>query len=69
MRTLDPTLRQIGKGLQMAEEATVQTPMPWHFLELLCQLDEKEETIVNDDDDRTQEHCVNAPRVKPENAS
>ena len=69
MRTLDPTLRQIGEGLQMAGEATVQTLMPWHFLELLCQLDEKEEAIVNDDDHRTQEHCENAPRVRPESAS
>ena len=71
MRTLDPSLRQIGEGLQMAGEGTVQTPMPWHFLELLCQLDEKEKAIGNEADDRTREHggWESAARVRPENAS
>ena len=68
MRTLDLTLSQIGERLQWAGEGMVQTPMPWLFLELLCQLDEKEEAIVNGDDD-TQEHCEKAARVNPENAS
>ena len=39
---IDPTLRCLGEGLQKAGEATVQKPLPWRFLELLCQLDEKE---------------------------
>ena len=44
MRTeIDLTLRRLGEGLQRAGEETVQKPLPWRFLELLCQLDEKEE--------------------------
>lgn len=71
MRTLDPTLRQIGERLQRAGEETVQTPMPWHFLELLCQLDEKEEALANEATDRAREQRrrKSAPRVRPESAS
>jgi hypothetical protein len=46
MRTLDPTLLHIGERLQKEGERTVQKPMPWLFLELLCQLDEKEEAAA-----------------------
>jgi hypothetical protein len=46
MRTLDPTLFQIGDRLQREGERTVQKPMPWRFLDLLCQLDEKEEVLA-----------------------
>jgi hypothetical protein len=49
MHTLNPTLSQIGKGLHTEGEATVKTPMPWNFLELLCQLDEKEEALASDE--------------------
>jgi hypothetical protein len=71
MRTLDQTLSQIGKGLQREGEATVQTPMPWHFLELLCQLDEKEEALANEASDkaREQRNGEDAPVVRPERAS
>ena len=44
MRTRpDPTLRQLGEKLHQVGEATVQQPLPWRFLDLLCQIDEKEE--------------------------
>lgn len=71
MRTLDPTLRQIGERLQRAGEETVQTPMPWLFLELLCQLDEKEKALANEANDRAREQRSreSAPRVRPESAS
>ncbi len=47
MRTeIDLTLRRLSEGLQRAGEATVQKPLPWRLLELLCQLDEKEEAIA-----------------------
>jgi hypothetical protein len=55
MRTLDLTLSRIGERLQRDGEATVQTPMPWHFLELLCQLDEKEEALADEANDRARE--------------
>lgn len=71
MRTLDPTLRQMGERLQKAGEETVQTPMPWQFLELLCQIDEKEEALANEiNDGAREERCrESAPRVRPESAS
>jgi hypothetical protein len=71
MQTLDATLRQIGERLQKAGEETVQTPMPWQFLELLCQIDEKEEALANDTNDRAwEQRCrESAPRVRPERAS
>ena len=46
MRTeIDLTLRRLGEGLQRMNEATVQKPLPWRFLDLLCQLDDKEEAV------------------------
>ena len=42
---LDLTLRRLGEGLQRPGEATVQKPLPWRFLELLRQLDEREEAV------------------------
>jgi hypothetical protein len=70
MRTLDPTLRQISERLQRAGEETVQTPMPWLFLELLCQLDEKEEALANEANDRAREQQPRErPCVRPESAS
>jgi hypothetical protein len=71
MRILDPTLRQIGKRLQTEGEATVQTPMPWDFLELLCQLDEKEEALANEASDKAEEerNSESAPVVRPKSAS
>jgi hypothetical protein len=44
---LSPTLRHIGEELQRAGEDTVQTPMPWRFLDLLCRLDEVEEAAAS----------------------
>ena len=41
----DPTLRHIGEKLQKVGEATVQQPLPWRFLDLLCQLDEREDAL------------------------
>ena len=50
MRTeIDLTLRRLG-------EATVQKPLPWRFLELLCQLDEKEEAVGTKAADMTPDH-------------
>ena len=70
MRTLDPCLSQIGEGLHRAGEATVQTPMPWHFLELLCQLDEKEEADASAADDAAREHRdADAARIQSESAT
>ena len=71
MRTLDPTLSHLGEKLQKAGEATVQTPMPWHFMELLCQLDEKEEALANGANNRAREKpsSVSVPRDRPESAS
>jgi hypothetical protein len=40
-----------GERLQREGERTVQKPMPWLFLELLCQLDEKEEAVATKVDD------------------
>ena len=57
MRTeIDLTLRRLGEGLQTAGEATVQQPLPWRFLELLCQLDEKEEAVGTKAADMTRAH-------------
>jgi hypothetical protein len=42
---LNPTLRHIGKELQKVGETTVRQPLPWRFLDLLCQLDEKEDAL------------------------
>ncbi len=53
---IDPTLRCLGKGLQKAGEATVQEPLPWRFLELLSQLDEKEEAVGTKAADATRAH-------------
>lgn len=71
MRTLDPTLRQMGERLQRAGEETVETPMPWHFLELLCQLDEKEEALAIEAIDRArdQRSREQAPGDRPERPS
>ena len=68
MRTLDLTLSRIGERLQWDGEATVQTPMPWRFLELLCQLDEKEEALADEAKDRAREQSSreSEPRIKPE---
>ncbi len=43
MRILDPALSAIGERLRKARATIAQKPMPWRFLDLLCQLDEKEE--------------------------
>jgi hypothetical protein len=61
-------LSQIGKGLQTEGVATVRTLMPWHFLELLCQLDEKEEALADEAQDsaREQSSRESEPRVKRE---
>ena len=57
MRTpIDPTLRYIGEKLQKVGEATVQKRLPWHFLDLLCQLDEKEEAVGTKAADMTRAH-------------
>ena len=57
MRTeIDLTLRRLGEGLQRAGEATVQKPLPWRFLDLLCQLDEKEEEVGTKAADMTRAH-------------
>ncbi len=71
MRTLGRTLAQIGERLQREGVETVQTLMPWHFLELLCQLDEKEEALANEADERAREqrNGEDAPVVRPERAS
>ena len=53
---IDPSLRRIGERLQKDGEDTVQTPMPWTFLDLLCKLDEKEEALGDKADDSTREH-------------
>ena len=68
MRTLDLTLSRIGERLQRDGEATVQTPMPWRFLEALCQLDEKEEALADEANDRAREQSSreSEPRVEPE---
>ena len=56
MRTpINLTLRTIGEGLKKDGEATVQTPMPWTFLDLLCQLDEKEDAAEGNLADATVE--------------
>jgi hypothetical protein len=47
---IDLSLRRIGERLQKDGEDTVQTPMPWTFLDLLCQLDEREETLADQTD-------------------
>ena len=68
---IDLTLRRIGEGLQRAGEDTVQTPMPWLFLELLCQLDEKEEELGSKAQEATRE-CRggdDATRTKSESES
>ncbi|MFM9848892.1 MAG: hypothetical protein ACKVP3_17210 [Hyphomicrobiaceae bacterium] len=64
-------MRQIGEQLQRAGQETVQTPMPWLFLELLCQLDEKEEARANEANERAREQRrrESAPRVRAEIAS
>ena len=57
MRTpIDPKLRHIGEKLQKVREETVQKPMPWRFLDLLCQLDEKEEAVGPNVADMTPDH-------------
>ena len=69
MRTpINLTLQTIGEGLKKDGEDTVQTPMPWTFLDLLCQLDEKEEALVSRADDTTREHRSgdDATRTKSE---
>ena len=38
---IDLSLRTIGERLKEDGENTVQTPMPWTFLDLLCKLDER----------------------------
>ena len=38
----ETTLRHIGEKLQKVGEATVREPLPWRFIDLLCQLDERE---------------------------
>ena len=68
---IDLSLRRIGEGLQKDGEDTVQTPMPWTFLDLLCKLDEKEEALGEKADDMTREHrgSDDATRTKSEDAS
>ena len=57
MRTeIDMTLRRLGEGLKRVGEETVQKPLPWRFLELLCQLDEKEEAVGTNAADMTRAH-------------
>ena len=57
MRTeIDMTLRRLGEGLKRVGEETVQKPLPWRFLELLCQLDEKEEAVGTKAADMTRAH-------------
>ena len=57
MRTaLDLTLRRLGEGLQRAGEETVQMPLPRRLLELLRQLDEKEEAVGTKAADMTRAH-------------
>lgn len=58
---IDLTLRRIGERLQKAGEDIVQTPMPWTFLDLLCQLDDKEEALADKADDTTPAYRGRSP--------
>jgi hypothetical protein len=55
MRTLNPTLLHIGERLRTEGERTLQTAMPWRFLDLLCQLEETEEAAASNADDAERE--------------
>ena len=66
---IDLSLRRIGEGLQKDGEDTVQTPMPWTFLDLLCTLDEKEEAAGNKADETTPEHRADDVTPKARNES
>ena len=66
---IDLSLRRIGEGLKKDGEDMVQTPMPWTFLDLLCQLDEKEEALVSRADETTTEHRGDDALPKAENES
>ena len=52
----ETTLRHIGEKLQKVGEATVRQPLPWRFIDLLCQLDEREETMRSNAADRAPDH-------------
>ena len=57
MRTeIDLTLRRLGEGLKRVAEETVQKPLPWRFLDLLCRLDEKEAAEGTKAADMTRAH-------------
>ena len=52
----ETTLRHIGEKLQKDGDATVRQALPWRFIDLLCQLDEREETMRSNAADRTPDH-------------
>ena len=68
---IDPSLRRIGEKLKKDGEDTVQTPMPWTFIDLLCKLDEKEEVLGDKADDTRREHrgSDDSTRTKSESKS
>jgi hypothetical protein len=63
----ETTLRHIGEKLQKDGDATVRQPLPWRFIDLLCQLDEREETMRSNAADRTPDHMTT--RSPPANRS
>jgi hypothetical protein len=58
---LNPTLRHIGERLQREGEDTVQTPLPWAFLDRLCRLDEVEEAAARATGDKIVDHVRDEP--------
>ena len=62
----DPTLRHIGEKLQKVGEATVRQPLPWRFLDLLCQLDEREDALRQRERDDTESPQRRGPAGIPE---